>query len=89
MASHGYCWAAEADVDGPSSVKPLGSVAVECVPELELYMASFFWAVLVITGLGGTDLQYGRFSAYEQLVVTVLVLVGAILWTYVLAVRTL
>jgi len=51
-----------------------------------MYLACFYWAVMVITGTGGTDFYREAFNSTEQLFITALVLLGAVLWTYVLAV---
>ena len=49
------------------------------------YVAAFAWSVMVITGAGGTDFYPSAYSEAETLVVAILVLVGALLWTQVLA----
>jgi hypothetical protein len=50
-----------------------------------LYLASFMWAVMIITGTGGTDFYPSESSEAETMLVLVLMLVGALLWTYLLA----
>lgn len=59
--------------------------AFECVGGGELYVAALLWGVMVITGVGGPDFERGRFNSSEQVCVMLLVLLGSILWTYVLA----
>jgi hypothetical protein len=49
------------------------------------YWAAFSWSVLVITGTGGTDHYPSSDSIGETVLVTALVLLGALLWTQVLA----
>jgi len=49
------------------------------------YLASFSWSIMVITGTGGTDFFPSNKSDAETIVVTVLVLIGALLWTTVIA----
>ena len=49
------------------------------------YWAAFSWSVLVITGTGGTDGYPSSESIGETVLVTALVLLGALLWTQVLA----
>ena len=51
----------------------------------KLYLASFSWSTMVITGTGGTDFYPSNNSDPETIVVTMLVVVGALLWTRVLA----
>ena len=57
-------------------------------PNMDLfswYVASFTWATLLITGTGGTDYYPNPQSNSETIVVFLLVVCGALLWTYVLA----
>ncbi len=49
------------------------------------YLAAFSWAAMVITGTGGTEGYPSAISNGETLIVTTLVVVGAILWSMVLA----
>jgi hypothetical protein len=49
------------------------------------YVASFTWAVLIITGTGGTEYLPNSASDPETLLVCCMVVCGALLWTYVLA----
>ena len=49
------------------------------------YMAAFSWSTMVITGTGGTDFYPSSRSQLETVVVTVMVVLGALLWTQVLA----
>lgn len=49
------------------------------------YLASFTWATMVITGTGGTDFYPSHRSHVETAMVCLLVIVGAALWTQVLA----
>ena len=49
------------------------------------YIASFTWATLLITGTGGTDYYPNPYSDAETLVVMLMVVCGALLWTYILA----
>jgi len=48
------------------------------------YVAAFSWSAIVITGLGGTDLYPSADSA-ETIIVTILVIFGALMWAKVLA----
>ena len=71
-------------VDGGGGGKPW----LENCAEMRLeswYIASFTWALMLITGTGGTDYYPSSASDGETLVVCVLVVCGALLWTYVLA----
>ena len=49
------------------------------------YLASFSWSVMVITGVGGTDYHPSAESDAETFVVTLQVVLGAFMWTRVLA----
>ena len=49
------------------------------------YLASLTWALMLITGTGGTDYYPSSDSDAETIVVCAMVLCGALLWTYVLA----
>lgn len=49
------------------------------------YISAAAWSVMVITGTGGTDFYPSSMSVGETALVTVLVFLGAILWTQVLA----
>ena len=49
------------------------------------YMASLSWSMMVITGTGGTDFYPSSTSNAETIMVTLLVLGGAFLWTIILA----
>jgi len=49
------------------------------------YIASFTWSIMIITGTGGTDFYPSSDSDGENMVVTLLVIVGALIWTQVLA----
>ena len=50
-----------------------------------LYLGAFSWSLMVITGTGGTDHYPSSMSQGETIVVMTLVLVGALIWTQVLA----
>lgn len=50
------------------------------------YLASLAWAIMVLTGTGGTDYYPSSKSDSETFIVMLLVLFAAFLWTYVLAV---
>ena len=48
-------------------------------------MGAFTWALMIVTGVGGTDYYPSRRSTPETCVVCALALGGAILWTQILA----
>ena len=50
-----------------------------------MYFSAVAWSTMVITGTGGTDFYPSGNSLAETIVVTCLVLVGAFLWTTILA----
>ena len=49
------------------------------------YLGAFSWSIMVITGTGGTDFYPSAQSTSETALVTLMVIIGAILWTQVLA----
>jgi len=49
------------------------------------FIAAYSWSVMLITGVGGTDFYPSSNSVSETVVVTVLVVCGALMWAYVLA----
>ena len=49
------------------------------------YLAAFSWSTMVLTGTGGTDFYPSGKSDGETAVVLCLVILGAFLWTFVLA----
>ena len=50
----------------------------------QFYISAFAWSAMVITGLGGTDLYPSQDQA-ETVIVTVMVVMGALMWAKVLA----
>ena len=61
------------------------SCTIAEIGRAQFYIASLTWGMTIITGTGGTDFYPSPTSTGETLVVLVLVLVGALVWTYVLA----
>lgn len=51
----------------------------------EWYIAAFTWALMIITGIGGTDFYPSSKSTVETVIVLFLAFGGAILWTMILA----
>ena len=49
------------------------------------YIASLSWSIMIITGTGGTDAYPSSTSTTETTVVLIMVLVGALIWTQLLA----
>ena len=87
LGVYGYCEDPMAPASGANSLVGRSAFEVEC-PGLgtgEWYAASFAWAIMIITGCGGTDAYPSSNSPYETLIVILLVLTGALLWTQVLA----
>lgn len=70
-----------------STPEPAAAVLPGCggVTLWSWYLAAFSWSTMVITGTGGTDFYPSGDSDAETLIVLVLVVLGAFLWTLVLA----
>ena len=49
------------------------------------YLAAFSWSMMILTGTGGTDFYPSSRSDAETLIVTILVVIAAFIWTTVLA----
>lgn len=82
-----YC---ESEESTPSPYIPPSKElsALEGCPGLNVgswYLAAFSWSIMVITGTGGTGLWPSRRNDTETAIVTFLVVIGAFLWTTVLA----
>lgn len=76
----------------PVSSFPQGSAirekydAADCVPDApwQLYSASVYWAVMTITSIGYGDIHAADRNVGEQVMNTVLMLIGATLWGHVI-----
>ena len=72
------------NIDDASNTGPLAHCRETSL--FTLYLASFSWATMVISGTGGTDFFPSKASDPETVCVTILVVIGALLWTRVLAI---
>mmetsp|Transcript_11138 Transcript_11138/g.28549 ORF Transcript_11138/g.28549 Transcript_11138/m.28549 type:complete len:790 (-) Transcript_11138:107-2476(-) len=84
LGIYGYC---DGPIEGNWTHNDGNAIELEC-PGLSLsrwYIAAFAWATMIITGTGGTDAYPSQASEIETVLVVVLVLFGALLWTQVLA----
>ena len=84
---YGYC---KDPVMPSASVTPSTSAGLSIagcgdVNPGSLYLGAFSWSLMVITGTGGTDFYPSSISQGETIIVMTLVLVGALIWTQVLA----
>ena len=66
----------------PGAIIPLANCNIDL---FSWYLAALSWAMMVITGTGGTDFYPSASSNAETIMVTLLVLSGAFIWTMVLA----
>ena len=57
---------------------------IACLPGPMLYAASIYWAVMTITSIGYGDIAATPKNAAEQVICTVLMLIGGCLWGYVI-----
>ena len=81
---YAYCLPSDEHADD-SGQMPGG---LRACPELSLgsfYIACFTWSLMVITGTGGTDFYPNVQSDVETVIVCTMVLVGVLLWAYVLS----
>lgn len=97
LGAYSYCHpltsAQATEVDAYNRARGLQSAPFRLLREYQcpglstgvFYFAAFSWSCLVITGTGGTDFYPAEFSLTETAVVTSLVLLGALIWTQVLA----
>ena len=87
---YGICDDSSQPGSGSSGARSGGSSAISVsgcgnLDVATFYWAAFSWSVLVITGTGGTDHYPSNLSIEETVLVTALVLFGALIWTQVLA----
>ena len=86
----GYCETADvAQAQNPTGAKSTeGLTALEGCPGLSIgswYLAAASWSIMIITGTGGTGHWPSSRNDTETIIVTFLVVMGAFLWTTVLA----
>mmetsp|Transcript_67493 Transcript_67493/g.179503 ORF Transcript_67493/g.179503 Transcript_67493/m.179503 type:complete len:303 (+) Transcript_67493:98-1006(+) len=74
LGKAGYC-AEDPDYEGQ----------ITCKGNVQIYFAAICWSTLIITATGGSDTSPNADSMIETSLVTVLVIVGALIWTYVIA----
>lgn len=88
LGFYGYCAGpSPAGPSAPAGTPPATGLTSECagLQVGTFYLAAFSWSTMVITGTGGTGAYPSPESAAETVIVVSLVLLGALLWTQVLA----
>jgi hypothetical protein len=83
MQQFGYC-TAESNVHNETGL--VGAPGDECVPSepWALYSVSAYWAVMTITSIGYGDIHAADHNIAEQVVNTILMLLGGIMWGHVI-----
>ena len=85
MGNTGYCEAHVAGAPCPAEFECRAErPGVACRDAASLYAASVYWAVMTITSIGYGDIGATPYNAAEQIVCTLQMLLGAILWGYVI-----
>lgn len=69
--------------DGPTTLAPADD-AYLCVPPLDMYAAATYFAVMTITSIGYGDISATAQNPLEQTFATILMLVGGLMWGYVI-----
>jgi hypothetical protein len=86
MGTFGYCGAhLEANATGHVLIEDLVGSEHVCIEPGAMYLVSIYWSIMIITGSGGTDFYAQQFTIAEMGLVSALVLLGALIWTDVLA----
>ena len=84
LGLQGHC--SDVPISPGSNIAPHQVFAHQCA-SLDLpsfYLAAVSWSAMIITGLGGTDWYPSQDNA-ETMIVTVMVVLGALMWAKVLA----
>lgn len=88
MNRFAYCTPADAPDNVPDDAAHPLPGGLRLCPDLSLgsfYIACFSWSLMVLTGTGGTDIYPNVQSDAETVVVGAMVLIGVLLWAYVLS----
>ncbi len=79
----GHTWHRLDPVEGYEYLEDAGGVY--CKLGLELWVAMYYWMIMLISGASGGDTNMGDMLPGEQCVMTLIVICAALLWTYVIA----
>ena len=52
-----------------------------CVPMVHLYVVSYYWCIMLVSGASGGPIAYGMFTVAEQCIFTLLVIIGSLMWS--------
>eukprot|EP00966_Prymnesium_polylepis_P260249 6011904-Prymnesium_polylepis.1 len=47
----------------------------------DLYVASYYWCIMLVSGASGGPITYGMFTVAEQAIFTMLVIIGSLMWS--------
>lgn len=86
VVDDGYCvWLDAANHTAARFSSPTlnGQLGYGCVTPWSMYVASLYFSVMTITSIGYGDISATPLNVSEQLICTVLMLFGAVVWGYV------
>lgn len=80
--AHGHDWRLEP----PSDIPDYAHITdIYCVSPFELWSASYYWMIMLISGASGGDTNRGDMYPSEQYIFTGLVVASALVWSQIIA----